>query len=227
MHPFLTNNALKIIAMISMLIDHVGMEIFPQYKIFRIIGRLAFPIFAYMIAEGCLYTKNRKKYLLIIAGMGLGCQAVYTIVSHSFHLNILLTFSLSIASIFAIDNFLEKKNKFSFLCMSGVIAGVICISLVFPTVFENKGFDIDYGFLGMVLPVAVYYSHGKTSKIISTAAVLILISFMSGEIQFFSLLSIPLLLLYNGKRGKINLKYLFYIFYPAHLVIIYLIDTLI
>ena len=57
----LTNNQLKIIAMITMLIDHIGIVLFPQIKIFRIIGRFAFPIFAYMLAEGCTNTKNKKK----------------------------------------------------------------------------------------------------------------------------------------------------------------------
>ena len=72
----LTNNKLKIIAMISMLIDHIGVALFPYVEIFRIIGRLAFPIFAYMIAEGCRYTKNRKKYLGIILGMAIVFQLV-------------------------------------------------------------------------------------------------------------------------------------------------------
>lgn len=223
----LSNNALKIIAMVSMLIDHVGMEIFPTYKIFRIIGRIAFPIFACMISEGCFYTKNRKRYLLLIAGLGIGCQAAYTIVCHSFYMNILLTFSLSVITIFAIDNFIEKKSRLSLLCVSGVASGVICISLIFPLIFKESGFDIDYGFLGVLLPVAVYYSRNKTAKIISAAVILVLMAFMSGEIQFFSLSAIPLLLLYNGKRGKLDMKYVFYIFYPAHLVIIYLIDKMI
>ncbi len=223
----LSNNALKIIAMVSMLIDHVGMEFFPQYKILRIIGRLAFPIFAYMIAEGCFYTRNRKKYLFLIAGLGIGCQVIYTIFCHSLHLNILLTFSLSVITIFAIDNFIEKKNKKSLLCMTGVMLSVICISLIFPIIFKENGFDIDYGFLGVLLPVTVYYSRGKTAKIILAASVLVGMSFLSGEVQFFSLSAIPLLILYNNKRGKLNLKYVFYIFYPAHLALIYLIDKMI
>ena len=61
----LTNNQLKIIAMISMLIDHIGVAMFPNVMILRIIGRLAFPIFAYMIAEGCFYTKNKARYFFI------------------------------------------------------------------------------------------------------------------------------------------------------------------
>ena len=56
----LNNNQLKILAIVIMTIDHVGMEIMPQFRILRIIGRLAFPIFAFMIAEGCHHTKNRK-----------------------------------------------------------------------------------------------------------------------------------------------------------------------
>ena len=55
----LSGNALKIIAAISMVIDHVGLMFFPTLKILRIIGRLAYPIFAFMIAEGCYYTKNK------------------------------------------------------------------------------------------------------------------------------------------------------------------------
>ena len=61
-HKILSGNALKMIAAISMLIDHIGLLFFPFNGIFRIFGRLAFPIFAYMIAEGAKYTRNKKKH---------------------------------------------------------------------------------------------------------------------------------------------------------------------
>ena len=67
----LTNNQFKIIAMVSMLLDHMGLLFFPDEQIFRILGRIAFPIFAYMIAEGCRYTKTRAKYLGMIGGMAI------------------------------------------------------------------------------------------------------------------------------------------------------------
>ena len=95
----LTNNQLKIIAMVSMLFDHVGEVLFYNqscYVIFKIIGRLAFPIFAFMIAEGCRYTKNRTRYLLTIAGLGIAFQAVYYVFTQSWYIGILLTFTLSI-----------------------------------------------------------------------------------------------------------------------------------
>ena len=56
----LTGNQLKLIALVTMTIDHIGMQLFPRVRLLRIIGRLAFPIFAYMIAEGCRYTRNRR-----------------------------------------------------------------------------------------------------------------------------------------------------------------------
>ena len=72
-------NTLKFLACITMLIDHAGILLFPQYDIFRIIGRIAFPIFAFMIAEGCRYTKNKLRHFLMIFGLGVLCQLAYVV----------------------------------------------------------------------------------------------------------------------------------------------------
>ncbi len=223
----LSNNALKIIAMASMLIDHAGLILFPQHQIFRIIGRIAFPIFAYMIAEGCFYTRKRKKYLLMIAGLGIICQLVSTIATGSLYQNILITFTLAIITIFAIDNFLKKKNIPSFLLMALTVTGVIFVSYVAPIIFESHGFKVDYGIWGVLLPVFVYFSPTKTLKIFFTTLILAIRIFLVSKLQLFALLAVPFLMLYNGKRGKLNTKYVFYIFYPAHLTILYLINELI
>ena len=69
----MNSTVLKLIGIASMTIDHIGYFIFPQYTILRVIGRLAYPIFAYMIAEGCRYTKNKKRYLGTMLGMALIC----------------------------------------------------------------------------------------------------------------------------------------------------------
>ncbi len=74
---FLNGNTLKFIACITMLIDHVGLILFPQFAIFRILGRISFPLFAFMIAEGCRYTKNKLKHFLMIFGLGILCQLAY------------------------------------------------------------------------------------------------------------------------------------------------------
>lgn len=158
--------------------------------------------------------------------MGAGCQAVYTFAVHSLYLNILLTFALSIAIIFSVDNFLKQKTKSSLTLAIITALSVIFLTIVAPVIFKEQGFQVDYGFLGVFFPVAVYYSKTKTVKIISSAAVLSAMTFLN-EIQIYSLLVIPLLMLYNGKRGKLNLKYVFYVFYPLHLAVIYLVDKVI
>ena len=223
----LNNNQLKIIGMVVMLLDHAGVILFPQYELLRIIGRVGFPLFAYMIAEGCTYTKSRKKYLLTLLAMAIGIQTVYFIAMGSLYQNVLVTFSLSVASIFAVDTFVRNKNLKHGVMMVAALSLVVFLSLIAPILFEKQGFVIDYGFFGVLLPVAVYYSKGKVWKLSSTAAILVIRGLLYGELKWFALLSLPLLFLYNGERGKAKMKYVFYIFYPAHLAILYLISLLI
>ena len=91
----LNSNAIKFIAAIAMVIDHVGYMFFDDL-IWRIIGRIAMPLFAFAIAEGCHYTKNRLRYFLSVFLLGAMCQAVYLIFTGDTYLNILLTFSCAI-----------------------------------------------------------------------------------------------------------------------------------
>ena len=74
----LNSTHLKLIALITMIIDHIGAVLFPQVKVLRMIGRLAFPIYAYLIGEGCIYSKNKPKYLIKV---GI-TYIVYEIVSY-------------------------------------------------------------------------------------------------------------------------------------------------
>ncbi len=223
----LTNNQLKIIAMLAMLSDHIGKVLLPQYPILQIIGRLAFPIFAFMIAEGCYYTRNKIKYFLSVFLLGVGCQAVYIIWEKSLYMNILLTFSLSIILIFSLENYKKTKEKRIRILMLFTVITVLLIAVMLPVILIDQGFIIDYGIFGVLLPVAIFYASDKLRKLIYTAGILILLTLdLGGGIQWWSLLAIPLLALYNQKRGKYNIKPLFYIFYPAHLVVIYLISVL-
>ena len=72
-------NLLKIIAMVTMLIDHCGKMLFPQYRIMRVIGRIAFPIYAYCIAAGCVYTRNPLRYFKRIVLLALISQPFYAV----------------------------------------------------------------------------------------------------------------------------------------------------
>jgi hypothetical protein len=228
----LTNNQLKIIAMVSMLLDHVGLLFFPDEQIFRILGRIAFPIFAYMIAEGCRYTKNRAKYLGMIGGMAIIFQIVYFVAMQSLYQGILVTFSLSIIVIYSIDGIVRSKKLWKCLAGIGALLCVVAFVFVLPYFLKNTDFDIDYGVWGILLPILVYLMPSRPWQI-GAASVFLLVRVLyylfivPMPIQAWSLLAVPLLALYNGKRGKAKMKYLFYIFYPAHLVILYGIAMLI
>ena len=104
---------------------------------------------------------------------------------------------------------------------------VVFVCIVLPNILSYTNFKIVYGIFGVLLPVAIFYASDKLRKLIYTAGILILLTLdLGGGIQWWSLLAIPLLALYNQKRGKYNIKPLFYIFYPAHLVVIYLISII-
>lgn len=225
----LTNNQLKIIAMVSMALDHIGLLFFPNISVFRILGRIAFPIFAYMIAEGCRYTKNRAKYLGMIAGMGILFQVVFFVAMESLYQGILVTFSLAIITIYSIDGILHAKKLWGRLAALTSLAFVAVFVFVLPKLLTGTDFDIDYGVWGILLPVAVYFLPSRVWRVIGIAALLVAraihyTAFPDGSLgllQWFSLITIPLLALYNGERGRAKMKYVFYIFYPAHLVVLY------
>ena len=104
----LNGNTLKIIAAVSMVIDHIGFIFFPGIQIFRILGRLALPIFSFMIAEGCRYTKNKLKYFLTIFILDAICQIVYFLYGGDTDMCVLVTFSLSILLIYSLQYFKGK-----------------------------------------------------------------------------------------------------------------------
>ena len=223
MHPFLTGNALKLIAALSMTIDHAGLLLFPQYPVLRILGRLAFPIFAFMIAQGCKYTHSRRRYFGNIFALAVLCQSVYYLVDGSLYLSILFTFSLSILTIFALQDFRREPTALRGAVFFGAVAMVYVL---------NRIFSIDYGFWGCMVPVfaALPQNTKWDTTVVSTLLLslgLVFLGLHYGGDQMYALAAIPLLLCYNGQRGKWKMKSFFYIFYPAHLVVLQLIAWLV
>ena len=150
-------NTLKIIAAIAMLIDHVGFMFFPFNMVFRAIGRLAMPLFAFMIAESARYTRNKTKHFLMLFGLGAICQLVYYIAMGDTYINILITFSLSTLMLYALDwiktsiynQSKEKKAK----TLSVILASLVFILTVLGTYLLCHFCTVDYGFWGCMLPV--------------------------------------------------------------------------
>lgn len=213
-----TGNQLKILAMISMTLDHIGLMLLPDWTILRILGRLALPIYAWMIAEGCRHTRSRKKYFLRMAALAALCQAVYFFAMGSVYMCILVTFSLSIALIGAIENYQEKRDRVSQILAFVSLLAVFFLCVALPELWKSSDFAIDYGIAGVLLPVLVYFGREKTKYL---TAGLILLGFGYGGIQWAALAAVPLLGMYNGQRGEKNLGKWFYLYYPAHLLVIH------
>ncbi|MDD5863605.1 MAG: TraX family protein [Firmicutes bacterium] len=224
--PGLTGNQLKILALIAMTCDHVGLQLLPGWTMLRILGRLAFPIFAYMIAEGCRYTRNRGKYLGRLAAMAALCQIVYYLVSGSVYQCIFVAFTLSVCLIYALDTAQSRRSAASALLAVGALAGVCFVCEGLPLLLSGTDFAVDYGVWGVLLPVMVYCGGTRREKLALLTLGLCLLGLSYGSIQWFGLCAVPLLALYNGCRGKWRIGGLFYLYYPLHLAVIYGISLL-
>lgn len=224
--PGLTNNQLKLIAMLTMTVDHVGLLLFPRIALFRYIGRLAFPIYAFMIAEGCRHTRSMRRYLGSMAVLAALCQVVSFAAQQSLQQSILVTFTFSIGLIWLVKRIEQRNTAGSKLCFCIGLLVVLGITEVLPSLLPRGDFSVDYGFIGVVLPVCVYMAKTRPMQLSVCGLLLALLACTVWPGQWLALLALPLLALYNGQRGKWRLKWLFYLYYPAHLAIIWLIAIL-
>ncbi len=215
----LSQNQLKLIAALSMTVDHIGVSLFPKLEILRIFGRLAFPIFSYFIFEGFRYTHSRTRYFLRLLAMGVLCMAVYYVAEGEVYGNILVTFSLSVAALSAAEYAKNNGTK-------GVAAFVIVaatLNVLCRVVY------IDYGFFGIMAPVCAYMvgeGEHNSKALVGFGAGIAILAAIVGGIQYYSLTAMLLLVLYGGNRGIRNLGKFFYWFYPVHLAVIGLISYL-
>lgn len=236
----MTSFVLKIIAIVSMLADHLGNAYFNHITVMNLIGRFAFPIFAFQISEGYLHTKNLKKYFLRLFLFALLSQIPFMLFNSTFTdgftLNIFCTLFLGLLAIFAHDkivhsNFNVVQNKSINLIIKQCIG--IAIAILLAVLSEVCHFD--YGFFGIAIIFLFYlFKNDKlamvisfvTSCIIKYGITIILHSYNTlyviwyALLGMFTILPIIFICLYNGKQGK-KVKYLLYLFYPVHLIILY------
>lgn len=226
MKGYYKNDMLKIIAVTAMVIDHIGAVFFEQMIILRIIGRVAFPIFAFYVAMGFTWTTDNKKYLMRMFGFAVITQIPYSFFSliltgNYYYMNVLFTFGFSLSAL----TFFKRKNYIltgMFVILPEIVAALTPV-------------EFDYGSYG-ILMVFVFYLFQK-DKIIRNISILFLTiahaftvyiprgfpfyySFM--DPQIYCLLALPLIDL--NYKLKANLpKYFFYTFYPAHIAVIVLV----
>lgn len=210
--------ALKLLALITMIIDHVGAIFYPQYPVLRIIGRLAFPIYAYLLAEGYAHTKNLKSYGLRLLAFALISEIPF---DYAFfgkleltHQNIFFTLFLGLLAIWFIDTQNPKNMAVAFI---GVILAIMA----------SEYLHTDYGTLGILYIISFHMlknTQGMEKLLLMTFLLAVLNFLLSGGLQNYSVLAAVFISLHDGTpgpRGKV-LQYAFYAAYPVHLLVLFL-----
>lgn len=237
--PFggLTSNILRTIAILLMLSDHIWATYMSFGNWMTYIGRMAFPIFAFQIAEGFVHTSNFKKYALRLLGFAIITEIPFNLFYSSrlinpYHQNVLFTLLLGLLAINVIDN-LKKNHTPKNIALSVLWLLLICVGSVLSFV--------DYGFSGMLMVVMFYILRDFPFAFVAQLVAMILINivFFEGQVvpveifgkmfeiptQGFAVFSLIPIWLYGGKKGRSSkvLQYGFYAFYPVHMIILYLI----
>lgn len=223
MKKFLSNFDLKIIAIITMTIDHIGAIMYPNIDIFRIIGRISFPIFAFLLVEGFRHTSNKLKYFLRLLLFAVITQPIYDYAFNNRELNILFTFSLSFLLLSSLEFIKKIINKYS-KGIENYLYKTVFYSLTYILfVLFSIILNVDYQALGISL-VFIFYL--VPNLYLSFLLYLLAVIFLATNIiQFYSLLSFLFIYMYNGEKGK-NIKYFFYLYYPLHLLILKMLQIL-
>ena len=217
---------IKLIAACAMLIDHTAHVFFPEAIYMRCLGRIAFPIFAFMVAEGYLRTRNVEKYMIRMLLCAVIAQIPYTIMLKNvsgFQINVIFTLLLGLASIYVI----EKGSTFT----------AVFVPILFALIAEFANFD--HGAFGIFMVIAFFYTRKNKLYRNLTASLLILLFSASYLLRYglnyygwvivaFYLLPLPIINLYNRKKGISNAfsRWFFYAFYPLHITILVIIDKL-
>jgi len=205
----LTGLQLKMTAMFTMLIDHMGAILFPQYRWMRIVGRLAFPIFAFLLTEGFLHTKDRNAYLRRLAVFAFISEPVFDFAFfgrffYASHQNIFFTLAISLILLKKLEEEQGPGQRILWFAIIAMLAEII---------------GCDYG-TGGVLTVLIFYQYRNNKLWMSLFFALThMMVWGSMSIQSYAALALIPILLYNGRQGC-KVKYAFYVFYPAHLLVL-------
>lgn len=231
----LTGNQLKVLGIVAILVDNMGAVVIQggilhaadrtlyqgivatqsghvwiiAGQVCRYLGRLAFPIFAYLVAEEFVRTRNRGRYALRMMLFAVLSEvpfdlAVYGTVFYPYYQNMLFTLFFGIMVIMVMEYTRNLGLQFAALGVGCAVSWV---------------FQADYNIIGVLLIAAMYWF--RHNDIAQLAVGVVLCAVESVSYYCVSALAFVPIVLYNGRRGAFQLKYLFYVFYPAHLLVLY------
>lgn len=203
---------LKWIALITMVVDHTGALLFPGVPLFRIIGRISFPLYGLLLVQGFTHTSSLKKYagrLALFAVLSEPCYQYFhsgTITLFALK-NVFFELLLGIAALYCVRR--GKEQRWFYLGAAGAVVLAQVLHLM-------------YGGYGILLMLGFYLCKEVKWAVIPLLAVLsFLYCWNTGTTtQLWAVLAAVPMLLYNGRRGQQFPKYVFYAFYPVHLVLL-------
>ncbi len=225
---FLSGRSLKWIAVVTMFIDHLGIVLSAGvsteiWRTMRIVGRLAFPIFCFLLAEGFYHTRDVKKYLARLGVFALLSEIPFDLVVfrrlwHPDYQNVFFTLFLGLLLLYLYNRFLANRQPV-YAVMT--VVSMLCLAYLI---------HCDYGAEGVLIIYLFYYFRFRPAAMyISTALVMV---FMGG-LEIYAPAALLLIFFYNGEKGGrepksragvLAQKYFFYFFYPVHLALLALLD---
>lgn len=226
---------LKIFALFFMIFDHIGFVLFPDQIIFRLLGRLSFPLFAYQMAVGFSHTKNKKNHIIKLLIFAIFCQIPFSLATHLYSttnsLNIIFTFVIALLIIYTLENFPflhydSNLKKYNFTTKNFLISLLISGLLLFIGILVKT----DYEWYGILLTVSFYFTLKKKILSLILFFLLVNLNFIINKtvfslLSYVSLFDCIFILLFNGKKGYKS-STLFYILYFIHLFPILLIKSI-
>lgn len=203
-------NFIKLIAIITMTIDHIGYVFFPDILIFRIIGRIAFPLFVYSMMIGYFRTKDLSKYIVRLLIIGIISQFPYSLLFNVYRPNVMFTLIFTLLYYYTLD-----KKKWWIM--------PILVLIPFALNFE---YSLIYLFL-----VPIFYYFRNNGLLLSISFILFYLNYLIYPVDsfsiatFFTILCLPFILINTDITIKIN-KYFFYLYYPIHIIILLIVKYL-
>lgn len=204
------------VALLTMLIDHVGYTFFPDEEIWRIIGRVAFPLYAFLMAFGIERTKNKKRYLQRLFLIACISQIPFSLLFDSFRLNAVFTLLFAALTIYGYEKYKKGKEYI-------IMAGIFLAALISPY--------MDYGLYGILLCLTYYLLKNLPLMILIVHSSLnilhsILLNDSMFDLQFYSLAG-SVFILFSKYFPRVQIFRGFYrSFYPLHLIIILILQNL-
>ena len=226
---------LKYIALATMFIDHTAKYFFhwtvsngyvlltgnhintfnKAIEIMQLIGRIAFPIFCFMMVEGFCHTRNRLRYFLSILIFALLTEPIYDYAQRNTFFNfkrqnVLFELAIGFLMLLCVEKIMRMNHDYIYVKM-----GLILLVLIVSCDISYK-INADYDYIGICLILILYLL--RNERVLQAIGGQSLM-FLTRYSQCYAAVAFLPLLLYNGKRGK-QIKYLFYAFYPLHMVFI-------